>query len=66
MLLQLQSYNLDVTYVPGKQIPIADTDTLSRNFVSKTYPSLTKDLEALLHSVLANLQISDRKLLEGR
>ena len=60
MLLQLQSYNLDVAHVLGKQFPIAET--LSRNFESKTYPSLTKDLEALVHSVLANLQISERKL----
>ena len=60
MLLQLQSYDLDVTYVPGKQIPVADT--LSRKFVSDTYPSLIKDLDALVHSVLANLQISERKL----
>ena len=64
ILFQLQSYDLEVTYVPGKQIPLADT--ISRNFVSDTYLSLTKDLDALVHSVLANLLISDRKLLEVR
>ena len=52
MLLQLQSYDLDVTYVPGKQIHIANN--LSCNFVSDTYPSLIKDLDTLVHSVLAN------------
>ena len=47
-------------------LPLPKLFSLSRNFVSKTYPSLTKNLEALVHSVLANLQISDRKLLEAR
>ena len=64
MLLELKSYDLDVAYVPGKQIPVADT--LSRNFVSETYPSLTRVLDALVHSVLGTLPICDRKLLQVR
>ena len=60
MFFHLQSYDLDVTYVQGKQIPAAVT--LSRNNVSDTFPRLTRDLDALVHSVLANLPISDRKL----
>ena len=60
MFFHLQSYDLDVTYVQGKQIPVAVT--LWRNNVSDTFPRLTRDLDAHVHSVLANLPISDRKL----
>lgn len=60
MSLQLQSYDLDVDYIPGKQIPVADS--LSRSFVDDTFSGLPKDNEAQIHSALANLHISDRKL----
>lgn len=62
MPLQLQSYDLDVDYIPGKQIPVADS--LSRSFVDDTFSGLPKDIEAQIHSVLANLPISDKKLRE--
>lgn len=62
MLLQLRNYDLEVDFIPGKQIPVADS--LSRNFVDDTFPGLYKDMEAKVHSVLANLPISDRKLRE--
>ena len=62
MLLQVQGYDLDVNYVPGKEIPVADT--LSRNFVADTFPDLSKGMEAHIHSVMTNLPISDRKLQE--
>lgn len=60
MLLQLQNYDLEVDYTPGKQIPVADS--LSRNFSDDSFPGLSKDIEAQVHPVLANLPISDRKL----
>ena len=41
MLLRLQRYNVTITYVPGKQIPLADT--LSRIF-QKTRPELPRDI----------------------
>lgn len=62
MSLQLQSYDLDVDYIPGKQIPVVDS--LSRSFVDDTFSGLPKDIEAQIHSVLANLPISNRKLRE--
>lgn len=49
-------------YIQSNQIPVADS--LSRNFVDDTFPGLSKDMEAQVHSVLANLPISDRKLKE--
>ncbi|XP_062597593.1 uncharacterized protein K02A2.6-like [Saccostrea cucullata] len=53
---------MEKDYVLGKQIRVADS--LSRNFVDETFPSLSKDMEAHVHSVMANLPISDRKLKE--
>jgi hypothetical protein len=44
MLFQLQQYDIEVIHVRGKNIPLADT--LSRNFVSDTYPDLTEGLES--------------------
>ncbi len=64
MLLQLQRYNLNVRYIPGKNIPVADT--LSRKFVADTYPELSEGMEAHVHTVMSNLPISDRKLQEIR
>lgn len=60
MSLQLQSYDLGVDYILGKQIPVADS--LSRSFVDDTFSGLPKDIETQIHSVLANLPISNRKL----
>ena len=40
MLLKLQRYNVQITYVPGKQIPMADT--LSRIF-SKDDPKILRN-----------------------
>jgi hypothetical protein len=62
MLLQVQGYDLDVNYVSGKEILVADT--LSRNFVTDTFPDLSKGMEAQIHSFMTNLPRSDRKLQE--
>ncbi|XP_014667284.1 PREDICTED: uncharacterized protein K02A2.6-like [Priapulus caudatus] len=56
MLLQLQKY------VRGTEIPVADT--LSRNFVSNTYPEFSDKLEVHVHTVLSYLPISDVRLQE--
>ncbi|XP_021361397.1 uncharacterized protein K02A2.6-like [Mizuhopecten yessoensis] len=64
MLLRVQKYDLDLVYVPGKQIPVADT--LSRNFLSDTYPSLSKGMDAHVHTILPSIPISDRKLEKVR
>ena len=51
MLLQLQRYDLDVTFKPGSQIPVADT--LSRNFVQDTFPEFAKGMNAHVHTILS-------------
>lgn len=62
MLLKLQSFDLEVDYIPSKQILVADSP--SRNFVDDTFPGLSKDIETQIHSVLANVPISERNLGE--
>ena len=59
MLLRLQRYNAKVVYVPGKQIPLADT--LSRIFV-KIEPKLPRhDLEdsVRVHETLTTSDLSE-------
>ena len=62
MLLQLQRYDIDVQNVSGKKIPVADT--LSRRYVSDTYPELSKGMDLHVNTVLSSLPISDRKVRE--
>ena len=60
MLMYLQKYHLDVHFVPGKLIPVADT--LSRKFLPDTYPELSKNMEAHVHTVLAQHGVTDQRL----
>ena len=60
MLLQLSKYDIDIQYVRGRDIPVADT--LSRKFLSDTYPEFTEELDDHVHAVMSNLPISDRKM----
>ena len=62
MLLQLQKYDLHIEFVKGKSIPLADT--LSRKYLSDTYPDLSTGLDIHVHSVVSNLPFSDAKLQE--
>jgi len=59
MLLQLQRYDLEVKHYQGKNIPVADT--LSRKFLSDTYPILSDGIDMQVHMVLSALPVSDRK-----
>jgi hypothetical protein len=60
MLVQLQKYDVDLVYVPGKLIPVADT--LSRNCLSDTCPEVMSSVNVCVHAVLSNLQISDIRI----
>ena len=62
MMLQLCKYNLDVTHLPGKDIPVADT--LSRNFLPDIYPHLSDGMDAQVHTVIKNTLISPTRLDE--
>lgn len=64
MLLRLLKYQLQIEYVPGKNMHIADT--LSRAYLTAS-PSaldreLSEDIEVTVHTLLHNAPISDRML----
>ena len=60
MLLQLQRYSLDVKFVPGKLMYVADT--LSRAFVpGDPKHGAAEDIEVMVHSLARSLPISDDK-----
>ena len=58
MILQLQRYSIKLVFVPGKDIPVADT--LSRKFLPDQDPDISRDLDAQVHLVTSNIEISDR------
>ena len=60
MLLQLQSYDLDVHFVPGKEIPLSDF--LSRHSLIDTHPNLIEDLDLHVHAVKQQLFVTDSRL----
>jgi len=61
MMLKLQSYDLKVTFVPGKLLIIADT--LSRAALKKTEVDEIED-DIILHvqNLIQNIAISKKKL----
>ncbi len=60
MLLQLQKYDIDLTHVPGKDIPLADT--LSRKSLPDTYPELSDGMDVQVNAMMTNTPISDQKM----
>ncbi|MCG7868790.1 MAG: hypothetical protein JAY74_20765, partial [Candidatus Thiodiazotropha taylori] len=58
MLLQLQSYNLDVHYVRGTDIPVSDF--LSRHSLTDTHPKLIEGLD--VHAIKQQLFVTDSRL----
>ncbi|MES9901692.1 MAG: RNase H-like domain-containing protein, partial [Sedimenticola sp.] len=67
LLLKLQPYNVTLTFLPGKEMLIADT--LSRAFLNETEPEdsdLQKEMNVKVHTVIENLPVSEQKLSEYR
>ncbi|KAL0161181.1 hypothetical protein M9458_044906, partial [Cirrhinus mrigala] len=62
MILQLQKYDIHILHKPGKQIPVADT--LSRKSIEYHDDSLSEGMDAQVHTLIANIQVSDNKLKE--
>ena len=59
MLLQLQKYDISVTHVSGKNIPVSDA--LSRKHLS-TLDNMSEEFEASVHSIMTNLPVTDEKM----
>ena len=62
MLLRLQKYDLDLKYIPGKFMYVADT--LSRAFVDEdnAKQEYNEEMDIMIHTIVQNLPISDEKL----
>ena len=54
-------YDLTLTHT-NTDIPIADT--LSRKFLSETYPQLSAGMDLNVHMVVSNSRISSRRMVE--
>ena len=65
MMLQLQRYTLNVRYVPGKLMYVADT--LSRAYITgEAGCGAPEDMEVLVHSLVENLPATIDKLEQFR
>lgn len=63
MMLQLQRYTLEVKYIPGKYMYVADT--LSRAFIKgESSCGAAEDVEVMVHSLVNNLPVSTDKMGE--
>ncbi|XP_056017382.1 uncharacterized protein K02A2.6-like [Ostrea edulis] len=60
MLLQLSNYDLDVIYIPGTKIPLANT--LSRKHLPNSYPQYSKGMDSHVHSIISRVPITSRML----
>lgn len=61
MLLRLQKYDLKIVYMPGKDIPVADTR--SRKFVSHQDGG-DQDIDLHIHTLFVKLPVCDQKMKE--
>ena len=59
MLLQLQKYDIEVKHLSEKSIPVADT--LSRHYLTDTYPELSDGLDVHVHTI-SSINMSDQRL----
>ena len=64
LLLRLQKHEVNITYVPGKHMHVADT--LSIAYLNEQPPGadLTNDMEVMVHSLIANLPMTQEKLAQ--
>ena len=60
MMLSLSRYDINLTYIPGKEIPLADT--LSRKFLPDTCPDLIDGLDEHVHGIMSCIPVSNQKM----
>jgi len=60
MLLQLQPYDIDLRFLSGKDIPVADT--LSRKYLPQTHPEFAAELDSHVHMIISNMPVTDQKM----
>ena len=66
LLLRLQKYQAEVTYVPGKYLNIADTLSRAPLMSTDTDKDLNEDIEVMVHSFVRNLPASEGRLAQIR
>ena len=65
MMLRLQRYHLSVSYIPGKEMHLADA--LSRAYITgEPDRDLSQDIEVMVHAVVRDIPATDNKLEEIR
>ena len=62
LLLKIIAYDLNVKYLPGKKMYVADM--LSRNFIKTSQPEDEINLEEIVHCLDVNFQIANDKYQE--
>ena len=64
LLLRLQQYEVNITYVPAKYMYVADT--LSRAFLDEQPKDvdLNNDMEVIVKSLITNLPMTQEKLAQ--
>jgi hypothetical protein len=67
MLLRLSKYSIDIEFVPGKNMYIADTLSRAYSDPPRSTPSVEdEDVELRVHSLVAQLPLSDSRVKQFR
>lgn len=62
MQLKILKYDIDISYLPGKQMVLADT--LSRAFLPETVEDIDPEMDVLVHSVSKHMPFTPERRLE--
>ena len=60
--IRLQKYSINVVYVPGKQLIIADTLSRSHLNTLPDHDNINEDIEVMIHTMITNLPVSHDKI----
>ena len=61
MMLQLQPYNVNIIYTPGKQVVIADALSRAVENANGVNDEMTEELELYVHTFNKHLLVSEGK-----
>ena len=64
LLLRLQKYDINITYVPGKYVYVADTLSRASLNEKSADSELNDDMEVVMHSLVTNLPLTEEKLTQ--
>ena len=64
LLPRLQKYEVNITYVPGRYMYVADTLSRASLDEQRTDADLNHDMEVMVHSLITNLPMTQEKLAQ--